>query len=187
MNYSAIANSARFSIPAFNEKTGLARAVIEAPRGSCYKYKFDPSTGEFLLHKRLPAGAVFPFDFGFIPSTQAEDGDPLDVLVLLDEPSCVGAVVPIRLIGVIQGEQTEDGQTVRNDRLVAVLETRYNPPPLRALGEVDEHVIGAIEHFFASYNEAEGRVFKSLGRAGPEQALERVRNSQVSSAGHEVA
>src|SRR4051812_10720516 len=115
----------RFSLSAIDPKTKLLRVVIEAPGGSPFKYKFEPECGEFLLDKALPVGAVFPFDFGFIPSTKAPDGDPLDVLVLLEHPSKLGTIVPARLIGLIKAEQTDqDGKVERNDRLLAVLETR---------------------------------------------------------------
>ena len=94
--------------------------VIETPKGSPNKLAFEPRYGTFVLKGVLPAGAVFPFDFGFVPSTRAEDGDPLDVLVLMDAPVFPGCIVPSRLVGVIEAEQTEDGKTERNDRLLAV-------------------------------------------------------------------
>ena len=93
--------------------------VIETPKGSPNKLTFEPRYGTFVLKGVLPAGAVFPFDFGFVPSTRADDGDPLDVLVLMDAPVYPGCIVPARLIGVIEAEQTEAGETERNDRLLA--------------------------------------------------------------------
>ena len=83
--------------------------VIETPKGSPNKLTFEPRYGTFVLKGVLPAGAVFPFDFGFVPSTRADDGDPLDVLVLMDAPVYPGCIVPSRLIGVIEAEQTEEG------------------------------------------------------------------------------
>src|SRR5215208_1072043 len=94
--------------------------IIETPRGSRNKFNYDGGLGLFKLGGVLPAGAVFPFDFGFIPSTLGGDGDPLDVLVLMDEPAFTGCLVPSNLLGVIEAEQTEDGKTTRNDRLIAV-------------------------------------------------------------------
>src|SRR6187549_1983500 len=94
--------------------------VIETPKGSPNKLAFEPRYGTFVLKGVLPAGAVFPFDFGFVPSTRGGDGDPLDVLVLMDAPVFPGCIVPSRLIGVIEAEQTEDGETERNDRFLAV-------------------------------------------------------------------
>ena len=83
--------------------------VIETPAGSRNKYRYDEERGLFLLHKLLPLGTTFPFDFGFVPGTLAEDGDPVDVLVLSAEPLFQGCRVPVRLLGVIEAEQTEKG------------------------------------------------------------------------------
>src|SRR3954451_24377864 len=95
-------------------------AIIETPKGSSEKYGYDPKTTLFKLKKILPAGMVFPYDFGFIPKTRGGDGDPLDVLILMDEPAFTGCLVATRLLGVIEAEQTEKGKTERNDRLIAV-------------------------------------------------------------------
>ena len=120
----------------------------------------------------LPLGASFPYNFGFVPATRAADGDPLDVLVLTEEPILVGCIVPVRLISVLEGEQTERSRKpVRNDRLIGVVETEYNPPEIRLLHELDEERLLELEHFFVSYNEMEGRRFRWIGRKGPEQAL----------------
>ena len=147
--------------------TGLVNVVIDTPRGSRNKYKYDEKLGLFRLSKVLPLGSSFPYDFGFIPSTRAEDGDPLDVLVLSDEAAFCGCVVPVRLLGVIEAEQTENGKTVRNDRLVGAIETPYNRAEVRSLSELSLSRLDEIDHFFISYNEAEGRQFKPLGRHEP--------------------
>ena len=115
-------------LPATDPDSDLTNVVVDTPKGSRNKYKFDERDGQWRLSKVLPQGSYFPFDFGFVPSTQAEDGDPIDVLLIVDEPAFPGCVVPARLIGVLEAEQTEKGQTIRNDRLVAVVETPYNPP-----------------------------------------------------------
>src|SRR5262249_59080069 len=106
------------------------------------------------------------------PSTGAEDGHPLGVLPLADEPAFPGCVVPARLIGVLEAEQTEGGKTIRNDRLVAVVETPYNPAEYRSLDEVNPQRLDEIEHFFVSYNQMEGRQFKPLARKGVGRAQE---------------
>ena len=90
----------------------------------------------------------------------------------MDEPAFPGCVVPARLIGVLEAEQTEGGKTVRNDRLVAVVETPYNPAEYRSLDEVSRQRLDEVEHFFVSYNEMEGRQFKPLARRGPGRAQE---------------
>ncbi len=87
-------------------ESGDLNVIIETPKGSRNKFKFDEKLGIFTLKHVLPLGAVFPFDFGFIPSTRGEDSDPLDVLVLMDEPAFAGCLVPARLLGVIEAEQT---------------------------------------------------------------------------------
>lgn len=157
-------------LPAWEPGTGRLQTVIEAPRGSRNKYKYDPAAGQVRLDKVLPPGMVFPLDFGFIPSTRGEDGDPLDVLVVMDEPAFPGCVVTARLVGVIEAEQTEKGATVRNDRLVAVLDTPRNPAAIRSLDELARERLDRIEHFFVTYNEAEGRTFKPVGRHGADRA-----------------
>ena len=114
-------------LPARQPDSDLLNVVVETPKGCRNKYKYDEGHGLWRLSKVLPLGASFPFDFGFIPSTRGEDGDPLDVLVLLDEPAFPGCVVPARLIGILEAEQTQGGKTIRNDRLVAVIETPSLP------------------------------------------------------------
>jgi inorganic pyrophosphatase len=157
-------------IAARNPESGLWNVVIDAPQGSRNKYKYDEAEGLWRLSKVLPLGASFPFDFGFIPSTRGEDGDPLDVLVLLETPTFPGCIVPARLIGLLEAEQTQTGKTIRNDRFVAVIETPFNPPAFRALEEMSAQSLAEIEHFFISYNQMEGRQFTPLGRHGPERA-----------------
>jgi inorganic pyrophosphatase len=151
-------------------RPGLLRAVIEAPKGSRNKFKYDDQLGLFTLDRVLPLGFAFPFDFGFIPSTRAEDGDPLDVLVFLEEPVFPGCVLPVRPLGVLEAEQTRGGRTVRNDRLLAVLDSPHNPARQQTLADLEPGRIDAVEHFFISYNHWVGRVFKILSRQGPEQA-----------------
>jgi inorganic pyrophosphatase len=153
----------------------LIRVVVETPKGSRNKFKYDEKLGVFTLHKVLPLGASFPYDFGFVPSTRGEDGDPLDVLVLMDEPAFPGCIVPARLIGVIEARQTAEGKTTRNDRLIAVLETPLNRPEIRSLEEWGETRLAELEHFFISYNQMEGREFKPIGRQGPKSAMEQIR------------
>src|SRR6202790_2287617 len=98
----------------------VIQVVIETPKGSRNKYAFDEEQRVFELKKVLPAGMTFPYDFGFVPRTLAEDGDPVDVLVLMDEPASPGCLLKCRLIGIIEGEQGEKKKKERNDRVVAV-------------------------------------------------------------------
>jgi inorganic pyrophosphatase len=162
---------ARLAPIASGDPERLLRVIIETPQGSRNKFDYDPELGLFKLGGVLPAGAVFPFDFGFVPSTTGGDGDPLDVLVLMDEAAFTGCLVEARLLGVIEAEQTErDGETTRNDRLVAVADASRNHKDVRSLAQLNENLLDEIEHFFVSYNEMKGKKFTPLGRFGTERA-----------------
>src|SRR6202047_4811389 len=99
-------------------KRHVCRAIIETPKGCRSKFDYDPDSNLFMLGGLLPEGMMFPFDFGFIPSTLGDDGDPLDILVLMDAPAHVGCLIEVRLVGVISAEQIEDGKKEANDRLL---------------------------------------------------------------------
>jgi inorganic pyrophosphatase len=117
---------------------------------------------------------VFPFDFGMIPSTLGGDGDPLDVLVLMDAQAYPGCIVPSRLIGVIEADQTEKGKTERNDRLLAVASNSALHRSIRELRDLSADLLGQIEHFFVSYNAVKGKQFKPKRRSGAARARELV-------------
>ena len=144
--------------------------LLSIPRKSRNKYKYDETLGLYRLSKVLPVGIAFPYDFGFIPSTRAEDGDPLDVLVLGEEALFPGCLVTVRLVGVIQAEQTEHGKTFRNDRLMGPIETSVNRPAIQTLEDLRPEHLDEIEYFFIAYNHLEGRHFKPIGRHGPAMA-----------------
>jgi inorganic pyrophosphatase len=170
---SRVATGSFSRLGAFAEESSHINVVIETPQGSRNKFNYDDALGVFKLGGVLPAGAVFPFDFGFVPSTTGGDGDPLDVLVLMDEPAFAGCLVEARLIGVIEAEQTErDGETTRNDRLIAIAAEAHTHQHVRSLGQLDEHLVAEIEHFFVSYNVIKGKTFKPLGRHGARRARE---------------
>lgn len=152
--------------------SGSYNAVVESPKGSQNKFKYETGKGYFKLDKVLPSGAVFPHDFGFIPQTLAEDGDPIDILILSDQPTFTGCVVPVRIIGVIEAEQVEKDSTtpIRNDRLVAVAEKSQEYASLQSLKDMDPKMVEELEHFFKSYDEIEGKIFTPIGRGGPNRA-----------------
>ena len=154
----------------FDPKSRNLNVVIDTPKGCRNKYAFDFDINAYKLKTVLPKGAVFPFDFGSIPGTVAEDGDPLDVLVLMDEPAFVACLVEVRLLGVIEAEQTEGGKTERNDRVIAVAAKSHTHGSLKSLRKVDPKLIDEIEHFFVSYNDARGKKFKPKARKGPAAA-----------------
>ena len=165
-------------LPPIDHESGDLNVVIDTPKGSRNKFSWDAKLQLFELTGILPAGAVFPYDFGFIPNTRGGDGDPLDVLVLMDEPAFTGCLVRSRLLGVIEAEQTEKGKTERNDRLIAVASKSRTKSDLRSLADLNSKLLEEIEHFFISYNEAKGKKFKPLGRYGPERARKLVQRSK---------
>jgi inorganic pyrophosphatase len=141
------------------------RAVIETPKGQRGKLAYDPASGAFELKRMLPDGMSFPLDFGFVPGTRGQDGDPLDILVLNDEPSPVGTLLTARLIGVIEAEQTEDGQTVRNDRILAVAAVSRLFAKVTKVDDLDADFIKNLTAFWENYDALRGVQFKVLGRA----------------------
>lgn len=149
--------------------------IIETAKGSRNKFNYDEKLHLFKLGGVLPAGAVFPFDFGFIPSTLGGDGDPLDVLLLMDEPAFPGCLVEARLVAVIEALQTErDGEQMRNDRLIAIASDSRTHKAVRTLADLNEVLLDEIEHFFISYNQIKGKEFAPLGRHGPIKAAKLV-------------
>ncbi len=157
-------------LDAWDAKSGAANVIVETVQGSRNKFKYEPATGTIALSKVLPRGAVFPFDFGFIPSTLGDDGDPLDVLVLMDTPTFPGCRIRCRLIGVLEAEQVEHGQKERNDRLIAVAEKSHDHKEVRSVKDLSPQLLKEIEHFFVSYNDMEGRQFKPRSWRGPHRA-----------------
>lgn len=165
-------------LPSWDSASRLLHVIVDTPKGSAIKFKFDLDKGCYTIAHILPPGAVFPFDFGSIPSTAAADGDPLDALILMEEPSFAGCLVPVRLIGVLEAKQTREGRTNRNDRLIGVAAKSRVYRELDALADVPEHILEEIEHFFVSYNEERGRTFRILGRFGPARAARLVRDGE---------
>ena len=161
-------------LDSFHDEDEL-NVIIETPKGSRNKYNYDEELRLFKLGGVLTSGAVFPFDFGFLPGTRGDDGDPLDILLLLDDPVPAGCLVRARLVGVIEAEQTErDGETTRNDRLIAVAAESRLHANVRTLQDLGSGLPEEIEHFFVSYNQAKGKEFKPLGHFGPKRALKLV-------------
>jgi inorganic pyrophosphatase len=149
--------------------------VVDTPRGSRNKYKYDEKLGLFRLSRILPGGMSFPYDFGSVPRTRAADGDAVDVLILTDAPTFVGCLVTVRLLGILRATQKEKGKSIRNDRLIAVAETPVNHPRIRDLRQLEPTRIDEIEEFFISYNRAQGREFSPGQRLGHEAAYRLVK------------
>ena len=156
------------------------RVVIETPKGSRNKFKYDPELGTYRLNSVLAEGMVFPYDFGFVPQTKAQDGDPLDVLLLMDAPAFSGCVVEARIVGVIEAEQTEkDGETERNDRVLAVATSSHNHADIKEPKDLNSNMIKELEDFFIAYNKARGTKFKLIGVRDMKTAMKLIKNSRV--------
>jgi inorganic pyrophosphatase len=159
-----------------DDESCVCRAIIETPKNCRNKFDYDRDSGLFMLGGLLPEGMMFPFDFGFIPSTLGQDGDPLDVMVLMDAPAHVGCLIEVRIIGVITAEQTQDGETKTNDRLLGVAVHSYDHEDLESIGEVSKTLLNQVEEFFVSYNKQRGKKFRITGTGGPKKALKVLKN-----------
>jgi len=145
--------------------------MIEAPKGCRNKFDYDPDSGLFMLGGLLPERMMFPFNFGFIPSMLGQEGDPLDIMVLMDAPAHVGCLMDVRIIGVIAAEQTQDGKTETNDRLLGVAVHSYNHADLESIGDVSQTLLDQVEAFFISYNKQRGKEFTVTGTGAPKKAI----------------
>jgi inorganic pyrophosphatase len=154
----------------------ILQVVIETPKGSRNKYAFDEKQRVFALKKVLPAGMEFPYDFGFVPSTLAEDGDPMDVLVLMDEPAFPGCVLQCRIIGIIEGAQGKKKTRVRNDRIVAIEKENHSFADLHHFKDLGKTFLEELENFFVNYHKLNGEEYKILGTKGPAKAMKRVKD-----------
>jgi inorganic pyrophosphatase len=175
-----MAKSARHTVlsdtATYDKESGDLRAIVETPKGSRNKYRYMPDCDCFELATALPEGMSFPFDFGFIPSTLGGDGDPLDVLVLMDSPVLGGCVLRCRLIGVIEAREKEPGKRwERNDRLIAVARHARTHEGVKTLGQLRPHTMQDIKAFFLEYNKLDGKRFQIDGEHGPNRAAKLVK------------
>lgn len=137
--------------------------VIETPKGSKYKYKFEEETNRFKVNKVLPSGLAFPYDFGFIPDTKGEDGDPLDVMIFSEDSFLPGSVIECEILGAIKAKQSSDDETVRNDRIIVMPKLTAEKDKELTIEDFSKGKIKELEDFFTYYNKVEGNEFKTLG------------------------
>jgi inorganic pyrophosphatase len=150
-------------------------AVIETPRGSTCKLDFDPDLRVFTLAKPLMAGLAYPYDWGFIPSTKAEDGDPLDVLVIHDAKTFPGVVMRCTPIGILEVEQKSKGNKERNDRLFAVPDRSPLETDLADVRNLPSRAQDELEKFFRATNALEDKKIDFLGWRGPGHAIKTIK------------
>jgi inorganic pyrophosphatase len=156
--------------------------VIETPKDQPNKLAYDPAFATMRLSKVLPVGMVFPFDFGFAPSTLGADGDPVDVLVLMDAPVPPGCVVETRLVGVLRCTQREKkgSKPISNDRFLAVAVEASTYRDIRDIRDLSGPLLDQIEAFFVQYNALAGHVFTIDRRQGATAAKRAVDAARVS-------
>jgi inorganic pyrophosphatase len=165
-------------LPTFADDDAL-HVVVESPRGSTSKFKYDAKRGVMMPSRPLITGLSYPYDWGFVPSTHASDGDPLDAIVVWDGASYPGIVLMCRVVGLLRVEQT-NGTTrarERNDRLVVL---PVDAPRCESIGNVfdlSERTRLELERFFVTAVAFEGKDLKILGWAGPDEAMALVRAS----------
>lgn len=153
-------------------------AVIETPKGNAEKYNYDPKTKFFKLKKILPTGMVFPYDFGFIPGTKGQDGDPLDVIVISEFESFPGCMVECRVIGAIAAEQTDKKGKIRNDRFLAIPVHAKSFSNIKSIEELPQEMMEELEQFFVTYNEIEGKKFKPIERLKAKDAFKLINKNK---------
>jgi inorganic pyrophosphatase len=158
-------------LPLIDRDSGQLNVVIETPKGSRNKYKYDGEVGALRLGAVLGKGLAFPYDYGFFPSTLGEDGDPLDVLLFLDHAAPPGSIATARLIGVLEVRQkSEGGPWQRNDRFFAVATQAHGYEAVKKLSDLRHELIDEIEAFFTHYTGLEGKRLDFLARRGPKRA-----------------
>jgi inorganic pyrophosphatase len=153
---------------------------IEIPQGSSVKYELDKESGVLRVDRLLYTSMVYPFNYGFIPATKAEDGDPLDVVLLSSLPFAIGAIVAARPIGLLKMED-EAGP---DDKVLAVPLERIDPlfASVNDIADVDDSIKKRIKHFFEHYKELEpGKWVKTGEFLGKEEAEAEIAKSLLSS------
>lgn len=151
--------------------------VVETPRGSRAKLDYDPKLEAFTLRKSLLTGLTYPHDWGFVPSTRADDGDPMDVMVVHDATTFPGLVLTCRIIGVLQIEQKNKGKSERNDRLFAVPRSSHSELGIRDVRDLSKPIQQELEKFFKATDELEDKKLEILGWKGPKAALQSIREA----------
>ena len=142
--------------------TGKSRSSSKRPRAAATNIAFDDEQKVFALTKVLPAGMTFPYDFGFIPSTKAEDGDPTDVLVLMDEPAFPGCLLKCRVIGVIEGQQGKKKKGERNDRIIAIEEANHSYAHVHHVKELGKKFVRELGGIFCELSRPAGREIQNF-------------------------
>jgi inorganic pyrophosphatase len=167
------------ALPTWTED-GHIHVVVETPRGARAKVKLDPGLGVMMLSKPLMLGLAFPYDFGFIPSTHAEDGDPLDAMVIHDAATYPGLVIACRISGVVKVRQREKQKRswVRNDRIICVPKEDARADAMSDARDLSRPTREQLEKFFVASVALKEKELDFLGWGGPEEAERLICKSQ---------
>jgi inorganic pyrophosphatase len=152
--------------------------VVESPRGSDVKLKYDSTLEAMAISRPLALGLRFPYDWGFIPSTRGDDGDPVDAIALWDATSFPGVVIRCRAVGIIRVEQNrkpDSSERVRNDRILAVPVSGRREAGVSTLQSIAQRVREEIGHFVIAATALEGKHASILGWDESKDALESIR------------
>src|SRR5262249_39096901 len=145
------------------------------PRGSRAKFAYDPKLETFTLSKSLLTGLTYPHDWGFVPSTKAADGDPLDIMVIHDAATCI--VLTCGIIGILQIEQkSKKGKAERNDRLFAVPRRSHSEQGLHDVRDLSKPIQQELEKFFIATDELEDKKLEIIGWKGPKIAMKVIKD-----------
>jgi inorganic pyrophosphatase len=150
--------------------------IVETPRGSAGKYNYEPDAAGFRLKKMLPAGMVFPYDFGYIPGTLGEDGDPLDIMLISEFSNFPGCRIECRLIGGLKAKQTDpnENKKTRNDRFLAIPSSSVLLENVSELKDLPPKLLDELEAFFIHYNKMEGKEFEVKGTFDAREAAKMI-------------
>jgi inorganic pyrophosphatase len=165
------------NLPAFT-KDGDVHVVVETPRGSRAKFAYDRKLETFTLRKSLLTGLTYPHDWGFVPSTEADDGDPLDIMIVHDAATFPGLVVTCRVIGILQIEQKSKDKSERNDRLFAVPRRSHSEQALEDVRDLTKPIQEELEKFFIATDELEDKKLKIIGWKGPKAAVQAIKEAE---------
>jgi len=153
-------------LPLGNNPPKLVNAIVEIPKGSHNKYEYDKKLHVFRLDRVLYSSVYYPADYGFIPSTLGSDGDPIDVLIMISEPTSIGILVGVRPIGVFYmiDEKGED------EKIISVSNGDPMYDSIKDISEIPEHFMKEVNEFFSTYKDLEGKKVVTFGYKGAEDA-----------------
>jgi len=152
--------------------------IVETPKGSQFKYKYDSKKEWFTLHKALPVGLTFPYDFGFIRGTKGDDGDPLDVLIFSEFSFIQGSMIECTVMGSMKAEQIDEKETIRNDRIFVYPELKSFYPVYDSMEDIHEEKLKEIENFFIYYNAMQKKTFRPLGILNAKETLKIIKQQR---------